>query len=157
MAKELTRIQEEYLDWLLLPSELKVPHTNQEWAAEHNLTPNTLTNWKKLPMFAERWKDGIKGMAVSPERTQMLLDSLFKKGINGDVKSAQLYLQATNQMPNPRQEINIKSDNARELSDGELEALIAQYAQTEKKKRDDEVKDVEKDLTKLKKVIKDAP
>jgi hypothetical protein len=59
-------------------------------------------------------------------------------------------------MPNPRQEINIKTDNARELSDGELEALIAQYAQTEKKKRDDEVKDVEKDLTKLKKIIKDA-
>jgi len=157
MAKELTRIQEEYLDWLLLPSELKSPHTNTEWAAEHSLTLNTLTNWKKLPMFAERWKDGIKGMAVSPERTQMLLDSLFKKGINGDVKSAQLYLQATNQMPNPRQEINIKTDNARELSDGELEALIAQYAQTEKKKRDDEVKDVEKDLSKLKKVIKDAP
>lgn len=156
MAKELTRLQEEYLDWLCLPSELKVPHTNTEWAAAHDLSLNTLTNWKKLPMFAERWKDSIKGMAVSPERTQMLLDSLFKKGINGDVKSAQLYLQATNQMPNPRQEINIKTDNARDLSDGELEALIAQYAQTEKKKRDDEIKDVEKDLTKLKKVIKDA-
>ena len=137
----LTRLQEEYLDWLLLPSELRDPSTNQAWAEKNKVSVNTLTNWKKNPTFEARWKDGIKGMAVSPERTQMLLDSLFKRGINGDVKSAQLYLQATNQMPNNKTDINIKTENAKDLTDSELEALIAEYAQQEKKKRDDEAKE----------------
>lgn len=153
MAKELTRTQQEYLDWLLLPSELKSPTTKQAWAEEHSMTPNTLTNWQKLPRFKELWEDGIKGLTVSPERTHMLLDSLFKKGINGDVKSAQLYLQATGQMPNPRQEINIKTEKASELSDGELEALIAEYAQKEKKQRDDDIK--ENDASRLYPILED--
>ncbi len=141
---ELTRLQEEYLDWLVLPPDLRIPATNGAWAEEHGVSPNTLTNWKKIPIFEQRWKDAIKGQAVNPERTQMLLDSLFKKGINGDVKSAQLYLQATGQMPEKNTNINIKTESARDLSDGELEALIAEYAQKEKKARDDEQKDLTK-------------
>lgn len=153
---ELTRLQEEYLDWLLLDPDMRIPSTNGAWAEEHGISPNTLTNWKKIPIFEQRWKDGIRGQAVNPERTQMLLDSLFKKGINGDVKSAQLYLQATGQMPEKNTNINIKTENARELSDGELEALIAEYAQKERKQRDDDAKLDGKDVEKLRKSIKDA-
>ncbi len=60
---------------------------------------------------------------------------LFKRGLNGDTRSAELYLKATNQMPNPKQEINIKTEKASELSDDELRALIAEYSQAEEHRR----------------------
>ena len=56
-------------------------------------------------------------------------------------------------MPNPRQEINIKTEKASELSDGELEALIAEYAQKEKKQRDDDIK--ENDASRLYPILED--
>lgn len=138
MAKQLTRVQLEYLEWLCLPEPLRIPDTKKEWAEEHKLTAQTLNNWEKIPEFRVQWEDAIKNMAVSPERTQMLLDSLYKRGINGDTKSAELYLKATNQMPNPKQEINIKTEKVSEISDSELEALIAEYAQAESHKRSQE-------------------
>ncbi len=63
---------------------------------------------------------------------------LFKRGLNGDTRSAELYLKATGKMPNPKQEINIKTEKTSELSDGELEALIAEYAQKERHERSKE-------------------
>lgn len=152
---ELTRLQEEYLDWLLLDPDLRIPSTNGAWAEAHGISANTLTNWKKIPIFEQRWKDGIRGQAVNPERTQMLLDSLFKKGINGDVKSAQLYLQATGQMDR-NTTINVKTEKASDLSDAELEALIGEYAQKERKQRQEDVKLDAKDVPKLREVIKEA-
>ena len=44
---ELTRLQEEYLDWLLLDPDLRIPSTNGAWAEAHGISANTLTNWKK--------------------------------------------------------------------------------------------------------------
>lgn len=139
--KELTRVQLEYLDWLCLPETLRMPDTKKAWAAEHDLSPQALHKWEQLPLFRDEWDLRVKGMAVSPERTQMLLDSLYKRGINGDTRSAELYLKATNQMPNPKQEINIKTEKVSEISDAELEAMIAEYAQQESQKRAQEVKE----------------
>ena len=62
--------------------------------------------------------------------TQALLDALYIKGISGDVKSAELYLKATNQMPNAAQQINIKSETSiKELSDEDLQAMILEITQ----------------------------
>jgi hypothetical protein len=59
---------------------------------------------------------------------------LFNKGLDGDVRAAQLYLTATGQMPQ-NQTLNIKHENAKSLSDEELEALIVQMASSEKDAR----------------------
>lgn len=144
MAKELTRAQLEYLEWLCLPEPLRFPETKKAYAEEHGVTTQTLINWEKNPLFRDEWDFRIKDMAVSPERTQMLLDSLYKRGINGDTKSAELYLKATNQMPNPKQEINIKTEKVSEITDAELEALIAEYAQQESQKRKEKPEEKEK-------------
>ena len=136
----LTKLQEEYLEWLLLPEIARVPATKKEWAEKHDVHFNTPKNWENSKLFQERWKEGIDGMAQSPERTQRLLDSLYEKGLGGDVKAAQLYLTATGQMPQ-NQTLNIKHESAKSLTDEELEGLIAQFAQTEKERRKDKQED----------------
>ena len=73
-------------------------------------------------------------MQGSPERTQMLLDTLYEKAIGGDVKSAQLYLQATNRMAPPTVEVRSEKRVA-ELSDADLDELIAALAVRERDAR----------------------
>ena len=130
----LTKNQQEYLEWLLQPEELRMPHTKKQWAEMHEVHFNTPNNWEKLPLFKQLWEEGIKGISQSPERTQRLLDSLYNKGLSGDVKAAQLYLTATGQMPKD-QHLTIKHENTKDLTDQELENLIAQCAANEKANR----------------------
>lgn len=126
MAKEpllLTQEQEEYLSWLLTPELQRTPSTKKEWAAQHDLHHNTMANWEKKKNFIERWRMGIEGLNQSPERTQRLLDALYDKGLDGDVRSAELYLKATGNMPN--QTVNIKNETTvKEMSDEDLERMI---------------------------------
>ena len=65
----------------------------------------------------------------SPERTQLLLDALYEAGLSGDNKAAHLYLQATNRLA-PTQIKVEHSQSIAELSDEELNILIAQEART---------------------------
>ena len=134
MAKEsllLTQEQEEYLAWLLTPEMQRQPLTKREWAAEHDVHQNTLTNWEKRKNFIERWRLGIEGLNQSPERTQKLLDALYDKGLEGDVRSAELYLKATGNMPN--QAVTIKSETSvKEMSDEDLERMILEISQKSK-------------------------
>lgn len=86
--------------------------------------------WEKKKQFIERWELGVRGMAQSPERTQALLDALYIKGISGDTKSAELYLRATNQMPNATQNVNIKTESSvKDLTDEELQSMILEISQ----------------------------
>ena len=134
MAKEtllLTQEQEEYLAWLLTPEHQRQPLLKKEWAAAHNLHHNTLTNWEKKKNFIERWRLGIEGLNQSPERTQKLLDGLYDKGLDGDVRSAELYLKATGNMPN--QTVNIKNETSvKDMSDEDLERMILEIGQKQK-------------------------
>lgn len=70
----------------------------------------------------------------SPERTQQLLDNLFTRAMDGDNNSAKLYLQATGRLA-PVQ-VNVEhSGKVNELSDRELDELIASAASSEKRFR----------------------
>lgn len=130
----LTNNQVTYLEWLLVPETMRVPRTKKELAQMLEVSPNTLTAWEKLPLFQEMWVEGVKGISQSPERTQRLLDSLYNAGLTGDTKAAQLYLTATGQMPK-NQDITIKHETSKDLTDQELESLIAQFAVQEKEVR----------------------
>lgn len=124
----LTQEQESYLEWLLQPADSRTPKTKKEWAEKHDLHQNTLGQWEKSKVFQERHMLAVKGMAQSPERAQALLDSLYLKGISGDVRSAELYLKATGQMQQT-QTVNINTSSVKELSDEELHAMIIEISQ----------------------------
>lgn len=126
----LTETQEQYLEWLLQPTDSRNPKTKKEWSEQHDVHYNTVGQWEKNKNFQERWNLGVKGLTQSPERAQALLDALFIKGIAGDTKSAELYLKATGQMPNASQQINIKSETSvKELTDEELQSMIIEITQ----------------------------
>jgi DNA-binding transcriptional regulator YbjK len=104
-------------------------------AAHLGVDITTLRRWEKKPNFRQQWQDKVDDIQGSPERTQAVLDMLYNKATqDNDVKSAQLYLQATNRMAPPT--VEVKTDRKMsEMSDAELDALIASVASREKETR----------------------
>jgi len=131
----LTQPQQEYLDWLCTAPSERTPPSKNKMAEHIGVDVKTLRRWEKKPNFRKQWQDKVDDIQGSPERTQAVLDMLYNKATqDNDVKSAQLYLQATNRMAPPT--VEVKSDRKlTELSDAELDALIASVAAREKETR----------------------
>jgi hypothetical protein len=130
----LTIPQQNYLDWLCTAPTERVPASKAKYAIEHQIDETTLRRWQKKEIFVTEWKKRVDDIQGSPERTQKLLDTLYNKALEGDTKSAQLYLQATNRMLPPV--VTVQSNKkTTELSDSELDELIGQIAAHEKSRR----------------------
>ena len=130
----LTQDQEKYLAWLLVEKTFRQPGTKKLFAELIGVTVGSLRNWEDKKVFLEKWRLGVRGTTESPERTQSLLDALYIKGIAGDTKSAELYLKATNQMPNAST-VNINNTTSvKDLTDSELASLIMELGAAAKKK-----------------------
>lgn len=130
----LTKAQTEYLEWLCTAPSERTPTTKTALADTLGVNRKTLLRWESNPLFRKEWETRVANIQGSPERTQRLLDTLYQSAINGDTKSAQLYLQATNRMAPPT--VEIKNDKrTSDLSDSELDELIAAMAVREREKR----------------------
>ena len=130
----LTVAQQNYLDWLCTAPSERMPASKAKYAIEHQVDETTLRRWQKKEIFVNEWKKRVDDIQGSPERTQKLLDTLYNNALEGDTKSAQLYLQATNRMLPPTVTVN-SNKRATELSDIELDELIGQIAAHEKSRR----------------------
>ena len=130
----LTVAQQNYLDWLCTAPSERMPASKAKYAIEHQVDETTLRRWQKKEIFVNEWKKRVDDIQGSPERTQKLRDTLYNKALEGDTKSAQLYLQATNRMLPPTVTVN-SNKRATELSDIELDELIGQIAAHEKSRR----------------------
>jgi len=120
-----------YLDWLCtVPSE-RVPSSKNKYAAGVGVAAETLRNWEKRADFREQWRLRVDTVQMSPERTQGLLDSLYQRGLDGDNKAAETWLRATGRMVPPPLQVQTTRSVA-ELSDEELDALIASRASAER-------------------------
>lgn len=130
----LTSQQQEYLDWLCTAPSERIPPSKHKMALHLGVNETTIRRWEKKEVFRDRWKEQVDEVQGSPERTQRLLDTLYAKALEGDTKSAHLYLQATNRMAPPT--VTVQSNKkASELSDDELDSLIAAVAEREKSNR----------------------
>lgn len=130
----LTQNQTEYLEWLCTAPSERTPTTKSALATQLGVNRKTLNRWEASPVFRNEWEKRVTAIQGSPERTQRLLDTLYNAAINGDTKSAQLYLQATNRMAPPTLEIKNDRKTA-DLTDEELDALIAAQALRERDQR----------------------
>lgn len=128
--------QERYLQWLMVPEGHRTPPTQQAIAAEIGVDASTVRRWEKKPAFQAEWRKRVDELQNSPERTQRLLDALYEKGLNGDTRSAQLYLQATNRLAPTQVQIS-STTNVAEISDEDLDKLIVSLASQEKTSRAD--------------------
>lgn len=125
---------EKYLQWLMTPENHRVPPSQEKYAEEEGVDVTTLRRWKKKPAFKLEWERRVNDLQQSPERTQKLLDRLYERAMEGDNNSAKLYLQATNRLA-PTQVHVEHSQKPAEISDAELDALIASAAQSEVESR----------------------
>lgn len=123
--------QEQFMNWLLVPAPHREPRTQEAMARQLDVDVTTLRRWQKKPSFHQEWKRRVEELQGSPERTQKLLDTIYDRALSGDNKAAQLYLQATGRMA-PTQ-VNVEhTTKVSEISDEELDALIASVATGEK-------------------------
>lgn len=126
--------QTQYLEWLVTPTSERTPRTQAELASQLGVDPTTLRRWQHKPHFKAEWDRKVSEIQGSPERTQRLLDSLYAKALSGDNRAAQLYLQATNRLL-PSTTIVNNNVAASELSDEELDKLLASMAEREQTRR----------------------
>jgi len=127
----LSAPQEQYLDWLCTAPSERVPPSKNKYALENSVDISTMRRWEKKDIFRSRWKTQVDDIQGSPERTQKLLDNLYNKALEGDTKSAELYLKATNRMAPPSVTISSNKKTV-DLTDAELDSLIATIAEREK-------------------------
>lgn len=126
--------QEKYLNWLLVPAPHRNPKSQEAYAKAEGIDVTTLRRWQKKPHFKAEWQKRVDELQGSPERTQKLLDEIYQRALGGDNKAAQLYLQATNRLA--PQQVNIThTQSLAEISDKDLEDLIASVANAEKAAR----------------------
>ena len=126
--------QEAYIGWLCTPPSERTPASKEKYADSIGVNISTLRRWEKKEVFRKEWQSKVDDVQGSPERSQRLLDTLYEKALGGDIKAAQLYLQATNRMAPPT--LTVKSEtNIGQLSDKELEELISAVATQEKETR----------------------
>lgn len=126
--------QEKYLNWLLVPAPMREPKTQEAYAVIEGVDTTTLRRWQKKPHFKAEWQKRVEELQGSPERTQKLLDTIYQRALGGDNKAAQLYLQATNRLA-PTQVNVTHTQSLAEISDSDLEDLIAGAARTERDAR----------------------
>lgn len=126
--------QEAYINWLCTAPQERDPATKEAYADMVGVNVTTLRRWEKKDVFRKAWQTRVDDVQGSPERSQRLLDTLYDRAIGGDIKAAQLYLQATNRMAPPT--VNVKTDKgSAELSDAELDELIGMMAARERDSR----------------------
>jgi hypothetical protein len=126
--------QENYINWLCTPPQEREPSSKEAYASLIGVNVSTLRRWEKKDVFRRTWQARVDDVQGSPERSQRLLDTLYEKALSGDIKAAQLYLQATNRMAPPT--VTVKSEKAStELTDYELDELIGLLAQRERESR----------------------
>ena len=130
----LTEQQTTYLDWLLTAPSERRPATKQAFADEMGVDVTTLRRWEKKDAFRTLWEERSRTSQGSPERTQSVLDTLHSKALDGDVRAAQLWLQAMDKMSPERVEVH-HDRKASQLSDAELDELIASMAARERDSR----------------------
>jgi hypothetical protein len=127
--------QEKYLNWLLTPAHERQPASQALYCKENNVDPTTVRRWQNKPNFRKEWERRVDQLQGSPERTQRLLDSLYNKALDGDVRAANLYLQATHRLVPVSKQTVSGSKPLKELTDTELDGLIEQMAKREKDSR----------------------
>ena len=101
-----------------------MPATQKEWAADRGLHERTVRRWKADPRFTREWDRRAAELNVHPERTQSVVDALYKQAAQGDVKAATLYLQYIDKYTPKRRVLVDDERHASGMSDVELAAEL---------------------------------
>jgi hypothetical protein len=82
--------QENYIEWLALPVQLRIPKTKTDYAEQIKVARSTLYLWESLQGFDEERKNRIKRW--QKESTPEIIDRLKERALN-DNTAAKIWLE----------------------------------------------------------------
>lgn len=120
------------LAWLTTPPHERVPSSQNKLADELGVSPRTIRDWKALPAFRSRWEKEAKE-TFDPEMVQRVVQRMFEHALDDSspkqAKAWELFLKTVDAIKPPQ--VDLAAKKAAELTDAELEALLAEQAQRE--------------------------
>lgn len=122
------------LEWLTTPKEQRTQSQNK-LAEELGVSPRTIRDWKADATFRALWEKEAKDIIGEPEKVAEVIEEMRQLALDrttapsARVSAAKVYLEAVDGIKPPA--VDLAAKKAAELSDAELQALIAQVAQQE--------------------------
>jgi hypothetical protein len=108
------------MDWFIDPNR---QGSMAAWAAEHGVTDRAVIQWRQHDGWKKELQRRADKLNVNPERVQSVVNAIFKKACDGDMKAAQLYLQYTDRFtPTTRRVVEERTPD--KLTDAELAAAL---------------------------------
>jgi hypothetical protein len=121
-----------YIEWLTTPPQFRNPRTEGQLAAELDVYPKTLFNWKQDREFCDVWHAETQEVIGGEDRRQAIMDTLYEAANDArnprHVAAAKLYLEAIGAMSPGRMDVTVHSDAKAlgMLTDEEINSLLAQ-------------------------------
>jgi hypothetical protein len=132
---------ERFFEWLLTPLAERYPSAQKDLADELSIDRNLLSQWKNDPDFLAEWERRYRKTVGSPEKAQSVLSALFETATDRtdprQVPAARAYLEAIDVMKPKRLDVTVTKGAARDLTDDELVAMLAERAEAELAARTD--------------------
>lgn len=130
-----------FLEWLLTPVPERNPPRQVELADELGMARQTLREWKNDPDFLAEWERQYRKTIGSPEKAQAVLTALYDTATDRtdprQVPAARAYLEALDVIKPKRLDVTVTKGAAKDLSDEELMALLAERVEEELAQRTD--------------------
>lgn len=113
----------------------------KELAEKFALHINILSRWKRDTDFIADWEVQYRKVVGSPEKAQRIMDKLFETAEDRtdprQVQAAKAYLEAIEVIKPKKVEVTVNNKAAKDLSDDDLYAILAERAEQELRERSD--------------------
>ncbi len=128
-----------FLEWLVTVPDERDPPNESLLAEEMGLTRHTIGAWKKDADFLVEWERRYRKKVGSPEKQQQVLEALHQTATDRtdprQVPAARAYLEAVDAIKPKKVDVTVQTKPAKDLSDSDLAALLAEAAVLEQERR----------------------
>ena len=130
-----------FLDWLLTPTADRNPPLQKDLCEELGFQHNMLSQWKNDPDFLAEWERLYRKTIGSPEKAGAVMSALYETATDRtdprQVPAARAYLEAIDAIKPKRLDVTVTKGAAKDLTDEELMAMLAERAEAELANRAD--------------------
>lgn len=128
-----------YMAWLCTPVDDREPRHKKDLADQLGVTHRTLNNWSDTPEFLKAWEKLYLKTIGDPGVKMRIMKTLEQTATDPDdpkhVQAAKAYFEIEGSLrPTSRVEVQVSKETEK-LSDDELDAMLAEYAQHEAARR----------------------
>ena len=134
-ARGLDKLEQkhyDFMDWLLSAEYVVDKKPIKYYADTRHISTRTLFYWKNDARFKKEWEKRAYQNHRDPERLARMLDVLYRRAVEeGDMKAMEMHFKLMDRMTPDRTIVQTEVSMA-DLTDEQLDALIAQEAKNVK-------------------------